>query len=370
MSSASGSQSVQSASGFLHLFVAFDWGDEIDLDKVRQIVPSEQHVLPRKSRTPSSIAYQPPPMRSKLNRLPLKLTELGSISADADVTVFDFGAVSAAVHLPFEMGARPLSQMAGSLSESGTLIAAVRDAVEPFFERLRPAIQNPVWSEITEEYFVFQIFPAPAGTSIETLLENEGAWLAGLVHLETDPLSVGEIAEALRLRLSYSPQDLFLPDWAAAVIVDENCDEVLDTIAFANVQLLEFRHIDSRLGAHLQKTYGLIHQLARTWLPFWRSHARTVRALGELKVEVNLMLERTGDVLKLVGDPYLARAYRLLASRFHLEEWSVNIRRALSVLEGTYQVISDQAAAYRMEALEVAVVVLILCEILLAFIRA
>jgi hypothetical protein len=175
------------------------------------------------------------------------------------------------------------------------------------------------FSIFKEEYLVFQVLPTRSGLKVASLVETHAAWLAGLVRLECGPLSAGEIAEALRSRSSYSPNDLFVADWAAAVVFDDDWEEVLDAIAFANLQLLEYRHIDSRLDEHLQKAYGLIQQLARTWLPFWRSHGRTVRGLGALKVESNIMFERTSSVLKLVGDPYLARAYQLLSQRFHLD---------------------------------------------------
>ena len=68
------------------------------------------------------------------------------------------------------------------------------------------------------------------------------------------------------------------------------------------------------------------------------------------------LFERTGNVLKLVGDPYLARVYRLLDTRFHLDTWEKSIQRKLEVAEGVYQVVSDQAAAFRLEFLEIVVV--------------
>jgi hypothetical protein len=71
-----------------------------------------------------------------------------------------------------------------------------------------------------------------------------------------------------------------------------------------------------------------------------------------LKVEATDLFERTGNVLKLVGDQYLARVYGLLAARFHLKEWEASIQRKLGVAEGVYQVISDQATAKRTEFLE------------------
>src|SRR5262249_19816477 len=122
---------------------------------------------------------------------------------------------------------------------------------------------------------------------------------------------------------------------------------------------------DDRLAA----AYELIHPLVRSWLPFWRSHARPLRALGELKVEANGLFERTGNALKLVGDQYLARVYRLLADRFHLEDWEQSIRRKLEALADVYRPVSDQAGHSRPEALEVIVVLLILIEIVLAVFR-
>jgi uncharacterized Rmd1/YagE family protein len=63
------------------------------------------------------------------------------------------------------------------------------------------------------------------------------------------------------------------------------------------------------------------------------------------------------------------RVYRRLASRFHLEDWERSIQRKLEIAEGVYQVISDQAAIYRTEFLEIIVISLIFLEILLAVFR-
>jgi hypothetical protein len=188
--------------------------------------------------------------------------------------------------------------------------------------------------------------------------------------LEAGPLSQQEIAEALRLNLEYTPADLFVPDWAAAALLDHDCEETLQMIEFANVQLLEYRHLDRQMDGNLQTAYSHIHRLTQAWLPFWqRAHGRRLRALGELKVVATEMFERTGNVLKFVGDQYLARAYRQTATRFHLADWEQSIRRKLDVIEGVYSVLSDQAATYRAEFLEVIVVLLIVTELVLAFFR-
>ncbi|MGE3316021.1 MAG: hypothetical protein AB7O26_12980 [Planctomycetaceae bacterium] len=350
----------------MHIFVAFDWGSEINLDRARELTSSEKHSFPRKARTPSSINYQPSPLRARQPSIALDLPSLGSVAGEFEVTLFDFGAVSACLRIPIQIDRRQLTELAGTLSDRVPIVSEVRKALEPLFQTLTPAIHNPAWSEVAEEYFVFQV---RAGVSPDEVQQDHQAWVAGIVRLESGVLSESEIEEATRLKISYSPRDLFVPDWAAAFLIDSDCDELLDTIAFANVQLLEMRHIDARLDSRLQDTYDLIHRLARRWLPFWKPHTRTVRVLGELKIEMNVLLERSGSALKLVGDPYLARAYHLVASRFHLEEWSSNIRSSLNVLEGTYQVLVNQAAIYRAEVLELAIIGLIFFEIVFTLFR-
>jgi hypothetical protein len=356
--------------GILHIYVAFDWGDEIDLERARRLILARVHELPRRRRTPPSIAYRPAPLRLEAPmRLPA-LPWLGAVEGTADVTLFDFAAVSVAFHVPLRTTADGLRDLADSLADPSPVVQAARAGLEPLHRQLLPAIQKPEWRDgLSEEYFVFQL-TADGGCPTSDLLHGPHAgWLAGLLRLEAGPLSDEEVAEALRLHLSYSPHDLLVPDWGAAVLFDRDCEETLQTIEFANLQLLEFRHLDNRLDDSLAEAYRMIHPLVESRLPFWRVHARPLRAVGELNVEANSLFERTGNVLKLVGDQYLARVYRLLVGRFHLEEWERSIQRKLEIAEGVYQVISDQAASYRTEFLEIVVILLILLEILLALFR-
>jgi hypothetical protein len=354
-------------SGVLHVYVAFDWGEEVDLDRAGSLVPAEVRALPRRRRTPSSIAYRPPPLRFHLPLPTLDLPGLDARPSAAEATLFDFAAVTIALHFPFQLSAADLLRLAGQFAEPSALVRAARAAVEPLHRQLLPALQHPLWREdLSEEYFVFQLPPAENVPSPDDLLGPQAPWLAGLVRLEAGPLSREEVAEALRLHLRYSPDDLFVPDWAAAVLRDHDCDETLQTIEFTNLQLLEYRFIDNRLEDVLTAAYGLIHRLSRSRLPVWHGPGRTLRQLGELKVDANALFERPGNVLKLVGDQYLARVYRLVATRFHLESWEQSIERKLETAEGVYQVVADQTHTSRGEFLEIIVVVLIVLEIVLA----
>jgi hypothetical protein len=364
-----------SLSGSLSIYVAFDWGDEIDLALARQLGPSVVLDLSRRPRTPASIAYKPPPLRFPLGPMAVDLPGLpGTTVRNPEATLFDFGAVSVALQVPFHLSAHELRSLADRLSDpqvTASVLRAARMAVEPLHQRLFPAIQKPHWSDtMWEEYYVSQ-FPPGAPLRPESMLGEFGYWLAGLLRLEDQPLSAQEAEQALRLSLRYGTEDLFVPDWAAAVLVDQegSYNETLQAIEFANLQLLEYRHIDDRLDTVLAQASQMLQRATRSRLPAWRGHHNLLRSLGELKVEATGLFERTGNVLKLVGDQYLARVYRLLSTRFHLPEWERSIRRKLEVLEGIYEVISHQSASFRTEFLEIVVILLITIEILLALFK-
>ncbi len=353
--------------GVLHVYVSFDWGENVDLTAAQRLVPAELHTLPRRRRTPTSVAYRSPPLRLPLPPIEIELTELGTVAASADVRLFDFGAVSVGLEVPFRLSSGALRSVAGHLAEPVDLVRRARAVLEPLYEKLLPAIQDPQWSSLSEEYFVFEFPSSGELPSPEELLRDHAQWLAGLLRLEAGALSDEEVAEALRLRLSYSPSDLLVLEWSAAVLIDRDCDETLETIEFTNLQLLELRYIDNRLDDRLADAYRLIHPMARSSLPFWRTPTRSLRALGDLKIDANELFDRTGNVLKLVGDQYLARVYRMLATRFHLDDWAKSITSSLEVVESVYQVVAEQATHNRTELLEVTIIALIVFEILMAF---
>lgn len=355
--------------GALHAVVAFDWGDEVDLEHARRLVPADFLTLARRPRTPSSIAYRPSPLRFKLPPASIELPSLGKVELQAEATVFDFAAVSVALRIGFNLAAGDLTRLAGSLSETEPIVQVARGASESLYRHLLPAIERPAWSELSEEYFVFHFAPDGALPEPETLLAESRAWLAGLLRLEAGPLSKQEIDESLRLRLSYSPRDLLILEWSAAVLIDRDCEETLQTIEFANLQLLEFRHTDERLDDQLASAYAIVHPAAHPRRLPWRTHGRALRALGDLKIDANAVVERTSNVLKLMGDQYLARLYGMLASKFHLEEWTQSIHRSLAVAESVYQFLSDEAARRRTELLELTVILLIAFEIVMAWLR-
>lgn len=351
--------------GLLHIDVAYDWGDEIDLAAAAKLAPSEAQGLARRPRTPASFAYHPAPQRFPLPSISLELPGHGTVVGEAEATVFDFGGANVGVTVALEATPEAWCRVASDPQMAAMVIGRTKAAAEPLYQRLLPAIHDARWHDISEEYFTFQFDPSELPMP-DALLAGHADWLAGLLRLEIGPLSSEEIVEALRRQIRYSPSDLVIIDWAAAVVIDKDCEETLRTIEFANLQLLEFRHLDRRLDDSLERAYGMLHTSSRMPGARRASPGKSLRALGDLRIETEVMFERTGNAFQLVGDQYLARLYRLLAARFHLDEWGKSIRQTLDAVEDVYQILADQASAHRIEIMELIVIVLIAVEIILS----
>ncbi len=89
--------------------------------------------------------------------------------------------------------------------------------------------------------------------------------------------------------------------------------------------------------------------------------------IGQLQVDSAVLFERVANTLKLLGDQYLARVYRLASQRFHLEAWDASIIRKLQTLESIYGKMTDRATTRRMEVLEWIIIVLIAISIAISF---
>ena len=347
---------------------AFDIGYEIDLERVGPLLQGHQGGLPRRRRTPESIRYRPAPIRVPVETGEVRLP--GGVSTTqpprGEMAIFDFGAVSLVLQFSVRLTPEELTRLAADLADPAPLNEAARRVTAPWVERIRPAVIGPEESDLSEEYVLFQLADGRGDW-----LETRADWIAGLVRLESGELSRGEVAEATRLSLSYTPDDLVTLDWAAGFVADRDCADTLQVIEFANVQLLEFRHIDDRLDDRLEAAYRLIRPIEKRppRAAWWRSHDEAMRSVRELEIEATSLFERADNGLKLIGDQYLARVYNLTQERFHLPEWQQSIRRKLETVGDVFDLLVQQSGGKRMELLEIIVVVLIAVEILLALWR-
>jgi hypothetical protein len=205
----------------------------------------------------------------------------------------------------------------------------------------------------------------PAATFCERHLDR----IAQILRPDAGSLSPEEVIHATEVRISFGPSDMTIVDWEAAFVLDPDPEDVRGVLEFANVQLLEMRWLDLQLDDAIERSYQLLVR-RRGWRRALPSGlAADLNQVAELQLESAVLLERVTNALKVFGEEYLARIYRLAAGRFRLEELDATISRKLATIESIYQKLTDRANAVRMEVLEWVVIILIASEIVLGLLR-
>jgi hypothetical protein len=354
--------------GVCYALFAYEVGHAIDLDECeRRVTALTQRVnLRHKRRAPRYFAYRPAPLRVTQEAEPLAVGAYQT-APSVDVLLFDFGAVSVTYTIPFAGALGDLLGLSDALYDHAGLLADARRRVAQLVADVHPAVTRPGLADFVEPYAIFQIEAFTEPCAPAELYTTHGHALAQILLSEQGALSAQEVSDALSCRIAFGPEDLAVIGWDAALLVDRDGDDVRDVLEFANVELLEMRYLDQQLDDALTESYEALSR--RTWagrLP--RPSARAdLRRIGQLQVDGAILFEGVNNALKLLGEQYLARVYRLTSQRFHLAEWDGSILRKLQTLESIYQKMSDQAATWRLEVLEVIVVVLIVIEIVLPF---
>ena len=100
-----------------------------------------------------------------------------------------------------------------------------------------------------------------------------------------------------------------------------------------------------------------------------RRYAALLSRLQPQVADSTELVERVENALKVTDDVYLARVYSAALELFRGRTWRAGIDRKLAILRDTYAMLNDEAQAGRSEALEMAIVLLIVAEIVMAVAR-
>ncbi len=99
-------------------------------------------------------------------------------------------------------------------------------------------------------------------------------------------------------------------------------------------------------------------------------YARAANEMRRLVAEITEVTEKVDNALKVTEDVYLARVYTSALDLFRVRVLAASIDRKLALIRETYTALYDEAVATRAEWLEAAIVLLIVLEIVLAFLGA
>jgi hypothetical protein len=356
--------------GVCTAFFAFDVGFAVDLNEAQRLLSQEapqRETLRHTRRAPKYFEYQPAPVRLARNARQITVGRFTTAPV-VDALLFDFGAVSISFTIPIEGPATDLLALSDGLYENAELLAEAQRTVQELIRLLRPAINKPELAPFVEDYMVFDVdeWTVEGGGALEAWINANLGLVARVLRADNQPLSRQEVEDATSCRISYADNDAALIDWNAALLFGTDMQDVSAVLEFANVELLEMRFLDDQLDRSLSNAYEASQK--RDWLGFG-GRGGGLRRIARLQIDSAMLFEGVNNALKLLGDVYLSRVYRLAAVRMHLPDWDASIIRKLATLESIYQKVNDRQANRRMEVLEWIIILLIAFEVVMSFVR-
>jgi hypothetical protein len=354
--------------GMCYALFAYDVSLAIDLEDAerRMHAITERGILRHRRPTPRYFEYRPAPIRVSQAVEPLTIVAWATTST-VDVVLHDFGALLVMYRIPLHGAFTDLLALSDTLYDNATLLTDSRQRVEQLCSVIQSTTTRLEIADVVEDYVIFHIQAFSEPVAVATLRGLHGEDIARILRAEPQPLSELEVEDALLCQVSYVRDDFTVIDWNAALVYDHEGDDIRAVLEFANVELLEMRYLDQLLDEALDQSYRTLP--TRPWWAFagMRRYRNELRRLAQLQVDSALLFEGVNNALKLVGDQYLARGYRLASQRFHLSEWDASILRKLHTLESIYEKVSDQATGYRAEMPEWIIILLITFEIVWPF---
>ena len=357
------------AAGTCYAVFAYDVGLSIVLEECEQRITAltQRATIRHKHRAPDYFEYRPAPVRVSQEAESLLVGGYRT-HPSVDAVLYDFGAVTITYRIPLQGAFSTLPALGDALYDNPLLLQDARQRIAQLLEIIASAVVKPHTTNFVEDYAIFQVEAFTVPCKAEELCTQYAQEIAQLLRLEHQMLSEQEVSDALSHRISFSPDDVTIIDWNAAFLLARDVEDVLAVLEFANVELLEMRYLDEQLDDDLEQSYQALSR--HNWGRFRLrgSPQADLRRIAQMQVESAVLFEGVNNALKLLGDQYLARVYRLASQRFHLEEWDASILRKLQSLESLYNKISDEAANWRLEMLEWIVILLIAVSIVLPFV--
>jgi len=345
--------------GNLYLFYAFDVGEEINLDKLRESgsVTSLPLVLPKYFKD-----YHIP--------LAVELPHPHATSRCISAKLYNFGAISLTYKIPFESTLEKLRKdligienkfQEQSIIDAGTL-----------FKRLKQFTTRPKFFQTKSSYLLIQVDTAALNIESTLLKELYGSVIASALRFETKMLSEYQKNEILESATGYFRGDLIVIDTEAAFIYDAEYEEILDLFEFANIQYLELRYFDRVLDNQLNILYEEESRKVplKACIPFIGTlSSNQVDDLGKLKVDISVITERLENSIKLGGEPYFSELYALLNDKLDLTNWKETIERKLTIVHDIRSVLQHKIDSIREDILTTLIIVLIIIELLVGIMR-
>jgi hypothetical protein len=342
-------------SGNIFIFQAFDVGEEMDMRAIaqRRLIEPLQHTLPKYFKNYHIPLFIRPP-------------QSGTDRVCEYAALHSFGAISFRYRIPFST---TLEELRTLVITTDDLYArySLRDA-ELLFNRLHSEIKQPRFFQGHNEYVLIQMSELPGGLDLEALKQHYGHEIASLIRFETENLSEHVRDEILSGAFSYYHKDLIVIDTQAAILCDDEYDEVIDLFDFANVQHLELQVFDRLLDTKLNAAYEHDRKSPplQAYLPFIGVMVSDpVGELSRLKVDISVITDRLETSVKLAGEAYISQLYHVLSEKLDLNNWKESISRKLAIIHDIGSIYEHKLEVIREDLLTCSIIILIILELIM-----
>lgn len=234
---------------------------------------------------------------------------------------------------------------------------AAFEAKEELLAACHAVVEKRRGSEQLREEYAIAVVDQYSGDPEEFLVH--GSQIASFLKSERLALDPAEVDHTLESQLKYAKDDLVIVDWDGAFVFDPSGDvqSIVELLQLANLQLLQYRVLDSELDRRLVRANKLVQGRKKHWL--WdRELAKSFEEAIRLRARSIADFDALEREIKLIGDWYSARLYGLTGKKFRLAEWRQSVKEKLESLEDIYSIISENFSVSKLHFLEMTQILL------------
>ncbi|HUJ20107.1 MAG TPA: hypothetical protein VLX58_01240 [Bryobacteraceae bacterium] len=360
---------MTSCRGSFRTLLLYDVADEIDLDRVREILGASppgrkpEFKLP----APGYVRFERPPVVEPVDPVCLATGEC----FEGRLKYFDYGVVSLELELQFQTGWEELIRLSNRWIETTEIEEKALRIARKRVAGVGGAIRKPYADWLDEIYYVVHVrevcFAEQGALSAGEMLAQYGRELAQIVRGELNPLSPAEEKEVLGSSMSYYPTDLLVAGWMAAVIYDtpEGAAATVQLLEYANTQLLEYRRYDEVLTRVLKRAYDSLER-GGGFFSSWRL-AKEATRLNTLRLDITELTERTDNAIKFLSDMFYARAYQMASARIGVNDYRLLVDEKQRTAGELYDFMVNEFRQARGFILELMIVIILVIDLVFLF---
>lgn len=342
--------------GVLKVYRIYDVAHEVLLDEAYEKL--KDHALLKKfslNKPSKNMLFNDPPLVIYLGSHTLENTPI-----NVTVKIWSYGALSFCLDIdaPSFNDQKEIISWVEGWSQGEAVEQFCRNRISFFIENLGKTLIYPKVWEQSEEYSIFL-----ASSDIK----EKDFWLKDdfVFHLlameKESQLSEAMLAPVKECCISYSDNDVVVIDWDNAFVYSsEDAQDICDVIEFANIQLLELRFFDDLLD---KKLSGLYRKVVEKSPSVFSKISILAKDASQLYFETSELVDRIENSVKVIGDIYYARLFRICLKRLQVSEWQSLVDQKLKNLLDISQMYMAELNNRRSHWMEIIIIILIGIEV-------